>query len=76
MYAADKTLCTLPEPHDHIFYVPNELSGKECICPFTGVEFFAPDLAAAAAEAKARLWEQARGPRQPWGWGWSDRCGD
>ena len=19
------TLCTLPEPHDHIFYVPNEL---------------------------------------------------
>ena len=38
------TLCTLPEPHDHIFLVPKAYSGKECICPFTGVHFMAPDL--------------------------------
>ena len=37
-------LCTLPEPHDHIFMVPYELSNKECTCPFTGVRFIAPDL--------------------------------
>jgi len=41
----DQTLCTLPEPHDHIFFVPNAYSGKECICPFTGIQFIAPQLA-------------------------------
>ena len=53
------TLCTLPEPHDHIFYVPNELAGKECVCPFTDVHFFAPALGDAAAEAEARARDEA-----------------
>jgi len=38
----DQQLCTLPEPHDHIFFVPNAYAGKECICPFTGISFLAP----------------------------------
>ena len=53
------TLCTLPEPHDHIFYVPNELAGKECVCPFTDVHFFAPALGDAAAEAEACARDEA-----------------
>ena len=54
------TLCTLPEPHDHIFYVPNELAGKECVCPFTDVHFFAPALDDAAAEAEACARDEAK----------------
>jgi len=40
----DDVLCTLPEPHDNIFLVPRALSGKECICPLTGLPFVAPLL--------------------------------
>ena len=38
------TLCTLPEPHDHIFYVPHAYAAKECVCPFTGLHFMAPSF--------------------------------
>ena len=48
--AENQTLCTLPEPYDHIFFVPNHLSEKECICPFTGFTFLAPALAAPTDE--------------------------
>jgi hypothetical protein len=44
--AEEGLLCTLPEPHDHIFLVPPSLAEKECICPFTGVHFIAPRFVA------------------------------
>ena len=41
----ESVLCTLPEPYgQHIFLVPHALSGKECICPFTGDHFIAPEF--------------------------------
>ena len=39
--------------------MPNELAGKECVCPFTHMHFFAPALGDAAAEAEACARDQA-----------------
>ena len=51
------TLCTLPEPHDHIFYVPHAYAAKECVCPFTGLHFMAPSFDGAEEEEEAG-WER------------------